>query len=186
MAEVLVSRKIFPIAVCCNLILFLLNATFFLPINSVSKKDSVYCPLQKTWVKREIPKLKFQNELEEICAGDKLKTLFSFQIEQKIIGFQPKTEKLFFDYLQKGDLTFIELNHHSNFPESNFAENHKTEKIGNNFQQKINKKELAKFNFQQIARPPTFREIAKFNFQITRKLENISHNISPRSPPFSI
>ena len=177
------SKRVFSIAICSSLILFLLIATFLLPINNLPNKDLIYCPLQKTWVKGKVPKVSIKNELEEICASDKLKSLFSFQIEHKIIGFQPRTEKLFFDYLQQGDLTFAKLNHHSNLPESNLAQNHKTEKIGNNFQQKINKQELAKFNLQKIARPPTFQKIAKFDFQIIRKLENISHNINPRSPP---
>ncbi|HRH46962.1 MAG TPA: hypothetical protein PKY82_35270, partial [Pyrinomonadaceae bacterium] len=106
---------------------------------------------------------------------------------QKTIGFQPKTETLFFNYLQKGDLVFVEINHHSNLPDSNLAQNHRIETIVNNFRQEVGRQELIKFTLQEAPRPPTLTEKkCEFESQSVQTLEQISRNINPRSPPFFI
>lgn len=172
-----------------NILLLSLCFSFFiLPLSNPKIDESlVYCPLQKAWVKQSIPQLKVEDDLENICAGDKLKARFNFQFAQKTLGFQPKTEKLFFDYVQKGDLAFVEINHHSNLPNSNLAQNHKLEPVSNNSRQEISKQDLANLTLQQIARPPTFaKEISSFESQFFQTLESVSRKINPRSPPFSI
>ncbi|MBX7174633.1 MAG: hypothetical protein K1X72_26900 [Pyrinomonadaceae bacterium] len=179
----------FGIFLLGNLLLLSVCLSFFiLPLNNQFPDENlVYCPLQKTWVQQNVPQPKIEDSLENICASDKLKSQFSLQLSQKTLGFQPKTEKLFFNYLQKGDLAFAEINHHPNLPDSNLAQNHKTETVANNFRQEIGQQDLAGFTLQQIARPPTFvKEINFFASQSAQPLDQISRNINPRSPPFSI
>ncbi len=178
----------FGIFLAGNLLLFsLCFSCFILPLNNQFPDENlVYCPLQKTWVQQNVPQPKIEDSLENICASDKLKSQFSLQVSQKTLGFQPKTEKLFFNYLQKGDLAFVEINQHPNLPDSNLAQNHKLETATNNFRQEIGQQDLAEFTLQQIARPPTFVNSTKFDFQFVQTLDQISRNINPRSPPFSI
>lgn len=172
-----------------NLLLLSVCLSFFiLPLNNQFPDENlVYCPLQKTWVQQNVPQPKIEDSLENICASDKLKSQFSLQLSQKTLGFQPKTEKLFFNYLQKGDLAFAEINHHPNLPDSNLAQNHKTETVANNLRQRIERSELIKFILQAAPRPPTFsKKNNEFESHPVQILEKISRNINPRSPPFFI
>ena len=179
----------FTVFLLGNILLMSLCFSFIILPQSTQglNENLVYCPLQKALVRKEIPQPEIKNELEDICASDKLKAQFGTQLTQKTLGFPPKTEKLFFNYLQKGDLAFAEINHHPNLPDSNLAQNHKPETVSNNSGQEIGQQDLTKFTLQQIARPPTFvKEINFFASQSVQTLDKISRNINPRSPPFFI
>lgn len=145
----------------------------------------IYCPLQKTWVKRFEPKTPetFQS-FDNICATDKRKNLVSFKISLKT--FQPLGEKLFFDYLAKGDRVFTESNQFPDLPNRKLITHSNTEIALNNFAQNIEKTSLIHFSFAQKPRPPTTLISANFEFQIANTLKKISRHINPRSPPIFV
>lgn len=156
---------------------------FFPPTSEIS--TLVYCPLQKTWVKSaEHIKPKIEKTLDNICTSETLKNLANFKISLKTL--QPADEKTFFDYLEKGDRAFSELNRFPDLPSRKSFTKSKSEIAINNFNQKIEKSTLHHFSFAQFQRPPNVSVAINFDFQITRDLEKISRSINPRSPPFFI
>lgn len=143
----------------------------------------VYCPLQKTWVRGAQPKalIKYR-PFDDICAADTRKN--SLQIELSLKTFHPITQKIVFDYLEKGDTVFAGLNQLSNLPQHRWLAQTSAETAANNSSPEISKYAFANFVLPQAARPPTFTKVStRFAFQFVSALEKISRNIKPRSPP---
>ena len=159
----------------------------FYDFQSTVSPDLVYCPLQKVWVKRLEPKtpVKYQ-PFDEICATDTRKNSLRLEISLKTL--HPATQKIVFDYLEKGDRAFAELNQLTSSPSRQLLAQTNSETAANNFSQDFGKHEFAEFTLLQAPRPPTFSGNApiRFTFQFTCALEKISRNINPRSPPRSV
>lgn len=160
-----------------------------------SSTDSVFCPLQKTWVKRSHPDAEARrndNSLEEICApveykqhfiDDLAKSFFSRRIERA----QVRQEQLFFQYLEKGRQAFAEIAPFNSSPEHQLIKAASKEKSGMaNYQADFHRKIPEAFNLKVLARPPTFSCTTIFDFQFALELKKISRSINPRSPPVSI
>ena len=143
----------------------------------------VYCPLQKQWVKPDEPRAKIERPpFDEICATDARKSSLQFELALKTP--RPLTEKIVFDYLERGDRLIAELNGLSGAPEQRFDKQTNFEKAASNFSQKPGKFQIVNFTLPQAARPPNPSDkSADFGFQFVRPLVQISRNINPRSPP---
>lgn len=153
----------------------------------IDNQDLVYCPLQKTWVKRnEEPESIRQNPLDQICMSDAKKQTLAIQISLK--KSFAINEKGIFETLQKGLKVLDSYRETQNLPENNLAQTrHSFSVLNTKNDLKLNfptKKDA--FSFALNSRPPTVQNSTKFDFQFARKLEKISCNINPRSPPFSI
>jgi hypothetical protein len=157
--------------------------------------DAVYCPLQKTWVRKNDPAaeaVRPEKTLDYICSSFDHKESFVFELSNGIFDRQisltgEKIEKLFFKYLEEGKQAFAEIAPSNNLPGRQMAKNSAGEKSGStNFKVDFARYPSETFGFEQLARPPTTRQTIKFNFQFVNELDKISRNINPRSPPFSI
>lgn len=157
------------------------------PVNNL---DLVFCPLQKTWVKRNpAPEKAFKFEpLEEICAANEQKESFIFESFQKLALAKisldiKKTENLFFDYAEKGKEVFTMLSNSHSLPETQLSKADNPKKAIFNLQKDFIKKETGIFLLPAQPRPPTFQITANFISQKFVELKNISRKISPRAPP---
>lgn len=153
----------------------------------VKNADLVYCPLQKTWVKRdEAAQPIRQNPLDQICMSDQKRQELTLQITLK--NAFAIDEKGIFDTLQKGEKVLSKYQENPNLPNQNLVQIRQTLNFLNNQNNwKVNfiaKSEA--FSFALNSRPPTFLRSTKFDFQFAQTLDKISRNINPRSPPFSI
>lgn len=159
----------------------------FLNKSQLIYDDLVYCPLQKTWVKRhEETQAARRNPLDEICMSDERKQELTIQIslknafainEQGIFATLREGVKVLDNYRETQNLpnqTLVQIRH--SFSVLNSA---------NDLRQTFTAKSEA-FSFALNSRPPTFQKVTEFDFQTTKNLDRISRNINPRSPPFSI
>jgi hypothetical protein len=153
--------------------------------------DEVFCPLQKTWVKKNpaAPLRRDQKEpLKDICARVERKDIFLSELTESL-RFTRATpsgreiEKLFFTYLAKGRPSLTRYFYSQNAPEPQFLSAARTEKSANN-------------NFRaDVAAAPESPAAAKlphlfiapivnnFSLQTVVELRNISRHLSPRAPP---
>lgn len=191
------SNKIFSLVnnIFCSLFLFALISVNFLPQSTQNdSEDLVYCPLQKTWVKRDLPgePVKVEFPLGEICSSQKNKESFLSDLgkiasSNQIIFDKQDEANLFFNYLEKGKKAFAYFESTQNHPKHQLVRNALNEKGANtNYKIEFEPNRSEEFVLSQLSRPPTVRKTSKFDFQIVYSLEKISHNINPRSPPFSI
>lgn len=156
--------------------------------------DLVYCPLQKAWVNRrgdaEPPETKYA--LDEICSPADQKRSFVAEASKHFLARQAGkdtegAEKLYFNYLDKGRRAFTEINPLNNVPEQRLESSSvKQKSAGANHSADFSQDLTEVFSLELFARPPTGYRSSKFDSQISIKLETISRNINPRSPPFSI
>lgn len=157
--------------------------------------DLVYCPLQKKWVKKNQnlsePK-KVEKPLDEICSSSKNKESFIFGLfsvisTKQFSSTKENEESLFFKFLKKGERAFSESPDPNNLPKNQIASAVTKVKGGNVYFNFDFAQELTEtFKLNQFARPPNTFQATKFGFHLIRELKNISRNINPRSPPFSI
>lgn len=159
---------------------------------SKSSPDLVFCPIQKAWVEKYVPKpqIRYKKPLADVCAPERVKNKFFFEVSQKVplLRFIPNSataEKLFFDYAEKGKQAFTDkITAPQNAPESRLEKSNAEHKsTGNNFQTKFDKIRSQGFNLAQAARPPTTQTVALFEQFALRNLESISRRIAPRAPP---
>ena len=179
----------------CTVFLFALISVNFLPQSTKNdSEDLVYCPLQKTWVKRDLPvePIKVEFPLGEICSSQNKKESFLFDLGKSTVSrqiiFNRRDEvNLFFNYLGKGKTAFAYFESEQNLPEHKLVRAALQEKGANtNFRIDFSIIRKTEFVLEQFSRPPTVQKTSKFDFKIISALEEISHNINPRSPPFSI
>lgn len=165
---------------------FLIN-TFPVSIITATPADSVYCPLQKIWVKRDEKSIPIRNNsLDQICMSDTKKQ--SLLVEISLKKAFAIDEKGVFETLIKGAKVLDSYRETKDLPQQNLAQVRQTLSFlntKNNLNLTVALKEEA-FCFALNSRPPTFQKIAKFDSLITNKLEKISRNINPRCPPLSI
>ncbi len=181
---------IFSNLFCSSLFFILLSANFVIPYNSNELSNLVYCPLQKTWIKKTTETLLIRsNPLDQICMSDSEKQHLTFKIVQK--NAFAIDEKGVFDTLEKGDKVlndyqdFPNLLNLPNLPNQNLAKLRHSffvlnTKNGSKTDSQINSQTVS---FEQLSRPPTILNATKFYFQRVYPLTKISRNINPRSPP---
>lgn len=149
--------------------------------------DLVYCPLQKTWVKRnEETQAARKNPFDQICMSDSKKQELAIQISLK--NAFAITEKGIFETLQKGVKVLDSYRETQNLPNQTLVQIRHSFSVlnsANDLRQVFTAKSEA-FSFALNSRPPTIQKVAEFYFQPTKTLDQISRNINPRSPPFSI
>jgi len=151
--------------------------------------DSVFCPLQKTWVKRNQPTQSIDNSLNEICAPNEHKQHFVYDLakslfSKRVESTQITQEQLFFQYLEKGRQVFAEIAPFRNSPDRRLVNAAAKEKSGTvNYNVDFHRKTAESFNLKVLARPPTFNHDTNFDFQFAQELKKISRHINPRSPP---
>ncbi len=174
--------------------MFFCLALGLLPVHgqlSLKSADLVFCPLRKTWINKYVPKppVKIKEPLADICASDRQKAQFFFEVARKVplLKFIPNSataEKLFFDYLEKGKQAFALIVAPENAPENGIAKsNAERQSTGNNFQTNFDKAQTQIFTLPQGARPPTVQIAASSQTNALRDLEKISRRIQPRAPP---
>lgn len=177
------------------LVLAGLTASVFSLTFSVKKTeeaDMVYCPLSKKLQPVNPPKeVVRQKSLQDICASEQNKNLFARELFKNSfldLSSQDKNqfENLAFDFFQKGDSVFKNLPHSSDWPSNeNLIKNFYASISSASFYnpQSIRTSKVEDFGFSLHPRPPNFSQTARFDFEIVRRLETISRNINPRSPP---
>lgn len=169
-------------------------ATLHLPGGtSGSFSDEVFCPLQKTWVKKNptvILTAKQREPLKDICARDERKSDFlsEFIESLRFIKLKPtgeETAKLFFAYFTEGKPALTGFASSRKIPEPQFISSVRIEKSAKN----------SGFDFAKIAadfliparpRPPTVSAKGDFVSRTAAELKNISRSIKPRAPPVHV
>jgi hypothetical protein len=172
-----ISGKVF----CLCFLFALFFANFVLPPKPQKIVNSVYCPLQKTWVNTHTEKVSQNDTIKNICATDKKKAELIAELSSKTFAFEQVTENLLFAYLEKGKQALI--NNSPGLPKDEISKQTKFETAANNFQRDFIDPELVKITLSQLSRPPNYNKSNKFGFQFTHNLDKISRNINPRSPP---
>ncbi|MBS1793230.1 MAG: hypothetical protein JSS81_05220 [Acidobacteria bacterium] len=166
------------------MIFALLASNLFPAIEFPTGKTSlIYCPLQKTWVKRlSSPKPTFTNPLDEICMSDSRKSNLAAQI--LLEGAFGIDEKGVFDVLQKGPQILAAYRNSPAAPKPALAGNIHLPGVSNN------KKEAKPAPAPAVSKAVravlplrTPDQTANLDFRTVFDLKNISRNINPRSPP---
>lgn len=162
--------------------------------SSPRSAETVYCPLTKKLqpVKARKKDLR-KNPLEEVCADEKdkkslLGELFGKNSRRTNFLDEKQFENLVFDYFQKGRAAFANLPQPPDFPRrvsiktssavAGFSKTNETSFVW--------KLQPNNFNFASHQRPPNSVPVNLFESQNFRALEEISRQISPRAPPFSL
>lgn len=172
---------------CVLILLSLFASSFIFSVKDSPNENLVYCPLQKTWVKKdsEISTIR-KNLLDEICLTKNKKQILTLEILIK--NAFAIDEKGVFETLHKGFQVLENYRNFPNLPQQTFAEiTHSFSVLASKDDTNIAffiKKEA--FSFALNSRPPTIVNSTKFDFQFVQSLDQISRNINPRSPPFSI
>jgi hypothetical protein len=156
--------------------------------------DEVFCPLQRTWVKRgpaSFTTKKQREPLKNICASDERKSDFLTEFLErlpliKIIPGAEETEKLFFAYFAEGKPALANFISSHSTPEPQFISSARTEKSANNTRFEFAKKAVEFIVPGLQPRPPTLAAVNNFTSQTIFELKNISRRIQPRAPPVSI
>lgn len=165
---------------------------YFSLLNAQPDKDPdrVFCPLQKSWVKKSpSSETRVKPEpLEEICASDSQKESFIYESFQKLkltpISLDAKqTEALFFDYAEKGSAVFAAFSNSRSAPQTELVKAVNVEKGTLALQKEFLKTEAKALLEIQQPRPPGVEQTASFVSQKFVSLKNISRKISPRAPP---
>jgi hypothetical protein len=183
---------------CLTALIFLslFTGSFCLAVNTQFKSsDAVFCPLQKTWVKKNSPGFgteKQREPLKNICAPDERKSGFLTELFGafglfNIKAAEDQTEKLFFAYYSQGRSAIAAFVSSHNTPGPQFISSGENEKSVRNpgF-------EIVAANVQKIitAAPPRHSTASPENAFVSSKnfkeLKNISRRIQPRAPPFFI
>ncbi len=154
--------------------------------------DEVFCPLQKTWVKKNsgIPLRGNQKQpLKDICARVERKDVFLSELTESLRFTRAtpnyrETEKLFFTYLAKGKPSLTRYFYSQNAPEPQYISSARIEKNANNtrleFAAQAAQAPAPKLPSRLICTPAN-----NFVSRSFTELKNISRNLSPRAPPFS-
>jgi hypothetical protein len=182
--------------VVCSVSLFslicLLLPFVFLVIDSQPKRasDSVYCPLQKKWVKASQPQLQpLVNVFDRICAAETTKAAIERSVFGKLSPFQilsdaGQAETLIFAYLERGETAVREFRGSPlpSAPNKPFAVV-AAEKSVPNFGSRFVLMSGAIARFAPLApRPPTLVAFC-LNSQFGCCSVKFSPNLSPRPPP---
>lgn len=178
-------------------VLVLLSVLFgSLPVFAHTQKQSpdlVYCPLQKSWVKRNpsaaVAPIKTFKLLDDVCASNRLKENFFSDLSKslhsrRILSHQNDEVKLFFSYLERGEQVFAEIVTPSDAPNRQLAQSSKIEKSGGaNYQKDFTNALTGKLFVQQFPRPPTIKNSSFYHSRIVKESNIISHRTAPRAPP---
>jgi hypothetical protein len=159
-----------------------------------SAASEVFCPLQKTWVKKNPASVlteKQREPLKDICASDSRKSSFLSEFIESLRFTQlrptnEETVKVFFAYFNGGKAVFKSFVSSHNTPEPQFISQVRTEKSAKNSGFDFVKKTPEILSFSLQPRPPTVTAADNFIPQTVIQLKNISRRISPRAPPVHI
>jgi hypothetical protein len=176
----LILSKVF----CLCFLFALISANVAFSHKSNEANNLVYCPLQKTWVKKTIEILPIRKtSLEQLCMSDAEKQNLAIQLSLK--NALAIDEKGIFETLKFGVKVLGNYRKFPNLPNQNSAELQQSFAVinGKNDLQTDFQINSQAFSFQQLSRPPTITETTKFDFSIAQSLDKISRNINPRSPP---
>lgn len=178
------------------LTLFALAASVFCfafsPVETDASSETVYCPLTKKLQPVNPPeKIVREISLKDFCAPDQEKNEFLravFESRNLSSLNEVQFENLVFDYFQTGKTAFKNIPDLPNLPQQNLAKSFSSTIGAGNFDKQFSslKIKTEQFDFSQNPRPPTFQAATNFDFQIVRRLEKISQNINPRSPPANL
>lgn len=153
--------------------------------------DSVYCPLLKTFLAKDVSFIKLKKTLHNVCATDKQKETFLFEAAQKFpllrfISDSDQLEKLFFDYLKKGKAAFSTAVYSRNIPERESIKFGAAEKVAGHGNFQIDNHQLtAHVVLPQRPRPPTIARNIFYSTNAAPQFKTISRRIQPRAPPVS-
>lgn len=161
--------------------------SFVNDLRLTANEDLVYCPLQKIWVKRAEESQPVRHiSLDQICMSDRTRQELAIQIAlKKAFAID---ENGIFEALQKGTAVLAKYRENPSLPQQNLTKVQYSSSVlntSNNWKISFIAKSEA-FSFALNSRPPTVYKTTKFDFQFTKTLDQISRNINPRSPPFSI
>jgi hypothetical protein len=167
-----------------------LNLSF--SISNVS--GEVFCPLQKTWVKKNPASIlteKQREPLKDICASDSRKSSFLSEFIESLRFTQlrptnDETVKVFFAYFTGGKAVFKSFITSHNSPEPQFISSIKTEKSAKNSGFEFVKRTVEVLALSSQPRPPTVIGADNFVSPTVTELKNISRHIKPRAPPIYI
>jgi hypothetical protein len=152
--------------------------------------DEVFCPLQKTWVRKSpatVLSQKQRDPLKDICGRDERKTEFLLQLSEslRLTRARPTSQeiiKLFFAYFTDGKPALTRFISSQNVPEPQYFSGSIQEKGVNNTRSDLAQNTDKVF---ALARVRSVIALSETNFvsQYPPKLKNISRCIKPRAPP---
>ena len=154
--------------------------------------NEVFCPLQKTWVKKypeAAPTEKQKEPLKDLCARDERKTDFLWEFNESLRLTRAtqngaETEKLFFAYFAEGKPALAHYISSQNIPEPQFISSVRTEQSANN-SRIVFAENAVEINRPALS-PPAAASAGNFVSQTFTELKNISRHIKPRAPPVFI
>jgi hypothetical protein len=160
----------------------------------LKSSDAVFCPLQKTWVKKNTPGFSTEKQrepLKNICARDERKSEFLTELFgafglYNIKPAEDQTEKLFFAYYSQGRSAITAFVSSHNTPERQFTSSGENEKSAQNPGFKIAAANVQKITLTALPYHLTASPENAFVSANINELKNISRRIQPRAPPFFI
>ncbi len=151
--------------------------------------DEVFCPLQKTWVKKNSAALlKSQKQpLKDICARVERKDIFLSELTESLRFTRAtpsyrETEKLFFTYLAKGKPSLTRYFYSQNVPEPQYISSARTQKNVNNTRFEF-AEQAAEALTPKLPRRLMRTPVNNFVSRSFTELKNISRHLNPRAPP---
>jgi hypothetical protein len=162
--------------------------------NSGSFSDEVFCPLQKTWVKKNSAvtlTAKQREPLKDICARDERKSDFlsEFIESLRFTRLRPtgeETAKLFFAYFTDGRPALTGFVSSRNIPGPQFISSVRIEKSAKNAEFDLAKRTAEFLVPAPSPRPATVVSEDDLTSQTVTELKNISRRIKPRAPPVRV
>jgi hypothetical protein len=154
----------------------------------------VYCPLQKTWVRKDLPAAvtdKQKEPLKNICATEQSKSnfyadLFSGLRYSNTSFNDRETEGLFFSYTEEGKTAFAKVLSSRQDNDPQIVRAARAEKGSMADKTSVTKRSVETLSPTMQPRPPTTIAEDNFSFQFIAELKNISRSIAPRAPPVSV
>ncbi len=186
------KAKLLSHLILCGLLLCVWFSGIVLHKSEAKNSDRlVYCPLQKKWVKGNDEPMFVRNPLDEICSTNDRKAAFTQGLLNNFISLSSiannlTTEDLYFEYAERGERVFSEINLQQDFPQRKSIAFESFQKASGIYKNELVKKQSVALIETNFARPPTFDAVAKFEFPTVQKLSKISHKILARPPPFEL
>lgn len=178
--------------ILCGLLLCVWFSGIVLQKSEAKNMDElVYCPLQKKWVKRNDEPIFVRNPLDEICSTNDKKSAFTQSLVKNLISFSSiannlRTKDLYFEYTEKGEKVFSDINNQQDLPRRESIDFDGSQKSSSIYKNELTKKRNSVLVETNFPRPPNFISVKRFEFPTIQKLTKISQKLFARPPPIRL
>lgn len=177
------------------LVLLSIFCGFIIFNNSHGKNlpDLVYCPLQKKWIKKELPELTSLREIElkNICAPKQTKDIFLKKLGQNSFSrvtliSVPEIEDLFLSFtVNSAQPLLLKSNTRPDVPLPNLAHYIKFESYHGNDKFVVSKSASEAFFMTENRIAGNFKRPGLLPDPATKKFDGFPENTNPRGPPLT-